>query len=348
MSHPSFPAIPAVALPAAHPVATGDWTPLDFRRLLFHFRISRSYERMTDYIAMQTDLLPDERIILFFLHAIYEDSQATIELYGRYIVALGNHARKSCLHIRRQDVDAFIRHYLINGAKPATINTICGALKSYFRHLVDSGLLEMNPTAFLKRRRRNAGQSLPGHLAHSLGEAELHRLFEGMVSANAPARDVALFKTLFMTGLRAEEAVSLTWENLVEWQGNSYLDVFGKGSKTRRVYLPLAARNALSELRAKTSPLPSHPIFASLRRPGCRISRHGLYALVKKWSKRVIRRRDVSPHWFRHSCFTQLASRGASLESIKALAGHESIETTMRYNEAAQLMKPAGMIFDRI
>ncbi|MBP9497335.1 MAG: site-specific integrase, partial [Bilophila sp.] len=50
--------------------------------------------------------------------------------------------------------------------------------------------------------------------------------------------------------------------------------------------------------------------------------------------------------WFRHSCFTQLASRGARLESIQALAGHANIQTTMHYNEAAQLMSPASAIFD--
>ena len=42
----------------------------------------------------------------------------------------------------------------------------------------------------------------------------------------------------------------------------------------------------------------------------------------------------------------RLASRGARLESIQALAGHANIQTTMHYNEAAQLMSPASAIFD--
>lgn len=149
-----------------------------------------------------------------------------------------------------------------------------------------------------------------------------------------------------MTGLRAEEAVSLKWMNVINWQGRWYLDVLGKGSKARRVYLPQKAQVALEELRRHTSPRPEYPIFENLRHRGRPISRHGLYALVKKWSSLVISRGDVSPHWFRHSCFTQLASRGARLESIQALAGHANIQTTMHYNEAAQLMSPASAIFD--
>ena len=46
-------------------------------------------------------------------------------------------------------------------------------------------------------------------------------------------------------------------------------------------------------------------------------------------------------------CFTYLASKGVRLESIQALAGHASIDTTMLYNEAAQLMVPAGTAFNK-
>ena len=68
--------------------------------------------------------------------------------------------------------------------------------------------------------------------------------------------------------------------------------------------------------------------------------------MVKKWLTVLMNRPEVSPHWFRHSCFTALACKGVRLESIKAMAGHASIETTMLYNEAAQLMEPAGAAFD--
>ena len=338
------PATLAAQLPENPP--RGEWVPLDLKKILFHFSASRDYENIADYIAFQDDLLPDERIILFFLHAIYDDSLATVNLYARYIVGLLNHVQRSFRAVRAADVDAYMRHFQMNGASPATVNTVGATLKSFFRHLVDSGLLSMNPTAFLKKRRKASSRALPGHLAHSLAEEELEKLFRGMAEAGAPFRDIVLFRLLFMTGLRAEEAVTLNWADLVVWQGQWYLDVMGKGSKARRVYLPDAVRDGLEELRRRTSPRPEQPLFANLRRPDRHITRHGLYYLVKKWSAAAIARTDISPHWFRHSCFTHLAARGASLESIKALAGHESIETTMHYNEAAQLMKPAGMVFN--
>lgn len=328
------------------------WTPLDLNRIVEHVKQSRAYERIIEYLAHQEELFVSERVIIFFLHAVYDDSFATIALYARYTVALFNHAQKEFYHINSHDIDAFIRHHQIQGSKPGTINTIIGALKSFFRHLVDAGILTVNPTAFVKKKRYDAKQRLPGHLSHSLSDTELQQLFEGMAVCGASLRDQALFKVLFLTGIRAEEAVRLKWSHLVCWQTRWYLDVFGKGSKRRRVYIPKQALAALNVYREHMGiseggiHKDSRPLFAHLRKPHTHISRHGLYVLVKKWCTQLLGRTDISPHWFRHSCFTQLAHKGASLESIKTLAGHESVETTMQYNEAAQLMQPAGMLFE--
>ncbi len=326
------------------------WEPIVLKEILEHFMASRQYERIGDYIALQDTMVANERIILFFLHTVYDDSLATIQLYARYTTMLINYAQKDFHQITAADIDAFIRHQQKNGSKPATINTSLGALKSFFRHLVDAGIITLNPTAFLKKKKNGQTRVLPGHLAHSLSEQELIQLFKGMSKNNAPLRDQALFHVLFLTGIRAEEAVRLKWSHFVSWQDKWYLDVFGKGSKTRRVYLPKQAVEKIqiykSDMIIRKGIIDAQPLFAHLYKPNKHITRHGLYVLVKKWCKRLLGRTDVSPHWFRHSCFTQLAHKGASLESIKALAGHESVETTMRYNEAAQLMRPAGMLFE--
>ena len=334
-------------IPSPHGEVSGNpWRPLRPERIHAHFVRSRDYENIGEYMAFQEDLLPDERVILFFLHRLYAQSLPTIRLYTRYLVGLLNHARTSCERISSLDVDVYLRHLERTGMKPSSRNTVAATLRSFFRHLADSGLIRLNPTAFLKRRRTPGSASvLMGHLTHSLADEDLRRFLEGMERVGAPFRDVALFRLLYMTGLRAEEAVSLRWSALLLWQNKYYFNVIGKGSRARRVYVPLPVMRDLQTLRAQAAG-PGAPVFASLRRPGQPISANGLYKLVKKWSVRVLERGDVSPHWFRHSCFTLLASRGVRLESIQALAGHASIETTMLYNEAAKLMEPAGTVFD--
>lgn len=71
----------------------------------------------------------------------------------------------------------------------------------------------------------------PGHLSHSLGRDELERLFAGMEEVGAPFRDIVLFRVLFMTGLRAEEAVSLKWMNVTTGKGAGILTCWVKAAR---------------------------------------------------------------------------------------------------------------------
>ncbi len=323
------------------------WRKIDNMLLMRRFQESLDYEDATGFVAMQTDLLPDERLILRFLITVYDHSLNTVDGYCRHIASFLNHAQKSSLQVTARDVEGFIRQCRAKGLKPRSVNTIIGALKSFFNRLTVTGAIPLNPTAFLKRRRADSGSVLPGHLSHSLSEGEMLTLFERLAEHKAPERDILLLKTLFMTGLRGEEIVSLRWRNVIEWQGKRYLDVLGKGNKARRVYLPRELDKALQSFGMRTGTDPNRPVFGNLRKPNQPIQRYALYQMVKKWLRVLMARPEVSPHWFRHSCFTALACKGVRLESIKALAGHASIETTMLYNEAAQLMEPAGTAFDK-
>lgn len=205
----------------------------------------------------------------------------------------------------------------------------------------------MNPTAFLKKRRkassprparpscaqprrRGAGKAVPGH-GRSRSALPGHRSFPPAVhdrTARGGSRDP-------------------DWADLCSRQGQWYLDVVGKGSKARRVYLPDAVRDGLEGAapggprrapNSRCSPI-SAARTATSPGTGCIIwSRNG--------PPRPSPGRTSRPTGSGTAASPTLAARGASLESIKALAGHESIETTMHYNEAAQLMKPAGMVFN--
>ena len=103
--------MPLPALSSAqHPKAIPDWTPLDRKRVLEHFMLSRDYENIAEYISFQSDLLPDERVILFFLHAVYANSTKTIELYALYIIGLFNYAKKSFNQLNAWDIVGYLRH----------------------------------------------------------------------------------------------------------------------------------------------------------------------------------------------------------------------------------------------
>ncbi len=338
-----------------HSALAGEWQRLDRKRLLYHFVESQSHNRIDLYLQHCSELLPNEKVLLFWLAKIYGNSMSTIELYARYAVQFLNYACKDFHAITYIDVDAFLKSLQSQGAKPATLNTVGATLKSFYKTMVDARFMEHNPTAFLKKAKKHRDQCLSGHLQHSFSQEEMETLLFYM-KEHALARDYVLMMFLYTTGLRALEACSLTWGNLVQWQNQWYVDVMGKGSKARRVYIPEATFSALMEYRNSFlgdvsrfvgKGVASMPIFPSQKNKNAHISRHGMYKIVKKWILEALGK-DASPHWMRHTCFTQQRLLGASLESIQAGAGHASIETTMQYNEAAALMDPAGKVFDKL
>ncbi len=341
--------------PASRVMATqAEWHPLDRARVMRHFRESLRHERVDRYLQGSTDLLPNEKVILFWLAKVYGDSMSTIELYARYAVQFLNHAHKDFHLVGHMEIDAFMRHLKGRGAKPATVNTVGATLKSFFRAMVDARFMQHNPTAFMKKTRNVRQQTLPGHLTHSFSETEMDRLLSYM-AGKAPIRDYALVQLLYMTGLRALEACALTWGDLVQWQDGWYLDVIGKGTKARRVYVPASAMQTLTTYRQAAfgvrpgdmAPgLDPLPVFPHQRNVRAHLSRHGVFKLIKRWVREGLGK-DASPHWFRHTCFTQQRLKGATLEAIQAGAGHASLDTTMQYNEAAALMEPAGKVFER-
>lgn len=334
-------------------IVINSWNEISKKRILFHFTESLHFERIDIFLKENTELLVNEKVILFWLSKIYGNSMNTVELYCNYLVRFLNHTKKNFNHVSHIDIDAFLRHLHTANMKPNTINTIGATLKSFFRTVADAGMMSYNPTSFIKKAKKKHKATLQGHLQHSFSSEEMKTLLNYM-QLHAPIRDYIIVHILYTTGLRAIELCNLRWEDLVEWQGAWYFDIVGKGTKARRVYVPRTSMEELMRFRQKIFMMPPYapaphllllPIFSSMRNVKNHISRHSIFRIVRTWVH-ISLGKSASPHWLRHTCFTQQRLRGATIEAIQASAGHSSIETTMQYNEAAALMKPAGKVFD--
>jgi integrase/recombinase XerD len=146
-------------------------------------------------------------------------------------------------------------------------------------------------------------------------------------------RDRAILETLYATGSRASEVVSLQVADL-HLEGG-YCKCVGKGSKQRIVPLGRPAVTALlaylSDLRPRlVRGAPDAPwVFVS--RGGKVLTREMLWILVKKYVRRAGLNAKVSPHTLRHSFATHLLAGGADLRTVQELLGHANIRTTQQY-----------------
>jgi site-specific recombinase XerD len=175
-----------------------------------------------------------------------------------------------------------------------------------------------------------------------LTKNEQHAL-ERAVTAGGVPRDIALVKLLLYAGLRISEAASLKWNQVHVGERTGEVTVTGKGRKRRTIPLGKEVRPsliALAKVDGQVVRVGSQPVTLSRLGSDKPVFEGREGALTAKTLWRIVGRYghatklyDLSPHVLRHTYCHNLAMEGGRLESIAALAGHESIETTRRYVE---------------
>ncbi len=216
------------------------------------------------------------------------------------------------------------------------------SLRGFHRFLVEEGLRGDDPTLDLP------SVSVSDMLPKALSEEETELLLGAVVGTGPMVlRDRALLEVLYGTGARVSEVVGLNLGDVlaaVDGSDLPLLRVLGKGNKERVVPIGSLARRALAEwLSGQGRPLVEPKKWASrsdaeavfLNARGGRLSRVGVFGVVKKYADRVGLADKVSPHVLRHSCATHMLGRGADVRVVQELLGHASIATTQRYTKVS-------------
>ena len=130
---------------------------------------------------------------------------------------------------------------------------------------------------------------------------------------------------LAATGARVSELIQIKIEHVQL----GYFDLYTKGGKIRRLYIPAALqRETLTFLsgQQRTSG------YLFLNRFGGRISVRGISQQLKNYAvKYGINPKVVYPHSFRHRYAKNFLEKFNDIALLADLMGHESIETTRIY-----------------
>ena len=134
-----------------------------------------------------------------------------------------------------------------------------------------------------------------------------------------------VIRFLAATGARVSELIQIKVEHIK----SGYLDLYSKGGKLRRIYIPKPLQDeALSWLREKQQ----ESGFIFLNKYGERITTRGISGQLKKLAVRYeIDPVVVYPHSFRHRFAKSFLERCNDIAFLADLMGHESIETTRIY-----------------
>ncbi|MBU0687431.1 MAG: site-specific tyrosine recombinase XerD [Candidatus Margulisbacteria bacterium] len=229
-----------------------------------------------------------------------------------------------------------LSHYVSQLSSKFSITSVArkiSSMKSFFHFLMREGRIKKDPSSEIKLPK------LPKRLPKALTFGEIFKLLAGgdKPKSHLWPRDLAILELLYATGLRASEIVSL---NIPDVNLDvCFVKCTGKGEKERIVPVGkkavAAIKDYLKNLRSKmTKNEKERALF--LDKNGHRLSRQGLFNLVKKYTREAGITRHTSPHTLRHTFATHLLERGADLRTVQEMLGHANISTTQIYTSVSR------------
>jgi integrase/recombinase XerD len=239
--------------------------------------------------------------------------------------------------VSSEDVIGFLRYLNESGLARSSVNRSMTTVRGMHRFLFAEGVLPHDPTADVEPAR------LPKGLPKALSEGDITALIDA-ASNDDPfgRRDRALLEVLYGTGMRISECVGLSLDD-VDIEA-ALLRVTGKGDKQRLVPLGRLAEAALAEWlepggRSALAPevwkTRSDQMAVFLNHRGGRLSRQGIWGVVRKHGLTAGIAERLTPHVLRHSCATHMLDHGADIRTVQELLGHASISTTQLYTKVS-------------
>jgi integrase/recombinase XerD len=275
----------------------------------------------------------DSGLIDEFCDALWlEDGLAknTLEAYRRdlsqFAAWLEARSGKSLFGADQADIQSYLGHQSRKKTRATSVARLLSALKRFYRHGLRQGRIKADPTL------RIESPKLPRGLPKSLTEEDVESLLEAPpVEKALGLRDRAMLETLYASGLRVSELVTLKLGQVSQDMG--VVRVTGKGSKERLVPLGEEAVDWIARYIKQRKAGPD-ALFLTDRGGG--MTRQAFWHLIRRYGRRAIPGRKLSPHVLRHAFATHLINHGADLRVVQLLLGHADISTTQIYTHVAR------------
>lgn len=266
------------------------------------------------------DTPTNDKIAELWLHG---KSPHTQELYRRTIdkLALATD-NKPLAWLTLEDIQLFCDRLLSEALSDSSRRTYISAAKSLLSFASKCGLINFNVGASVKPPM--AKDKLSERI---LDRDELYALLNANTSPHSRVnkRNRLILNLFYYGGLRVSELINLKWQDL----NGEYLNVFGKGSKTRVVRLPVPLIAELKAFKPRGSKRNDY-MFISARTKS-KLRRESVTQLIKAIAREVGIDKPVSSHTLRHCHATNSLEKGAPISLVKETLGHSSVAITSRY-----------------
>jgi integrase/recombinase XerD len=211
----------------------------------------------------------------------------------------------------------------------ATLQRKIACLRSFYRHLQRSSMIERNPASEL------SGPPLAKRRPQPLSRQDIQRLLaQPRGTSPAALRDRALLELLYACGIRVSEAIALEPGD-VDLE-TAVLRADANGPRERLVQVTSSALTTLRDYLEPGRP----PLLRPRKQPrlfvnqhGNGLTRQGIYKIVQHHARAAGLTEQITPRTLRHACATHLLASGVELRTLQAMLGHTNIATTELYTD---------------
>ena len=205
------------------------------------------------------------------------------------------------------------KNLLTDNFKPKTVNLRILGLNKYLGYIGKSRL-----------RLKTIKEQQRTYLENVISNADYEFLKKRLKMENNQTWYFAV-RFLAATGARISELIHLKAEHI----STGYFDIYSKGGKVRRIYIP---KQLCTESNAWLSGQRRSDGYIFLNQYGQRLTTRGIAQQLKKYAvKYGLNEKVVYPHSFRHRFAKNFLEKFNDISLLADLMGHESIETTRIY-----------------
>lgn len=203
--------------------------------------------------------------------------------------------------------------YLIETFKPKTVNLRIQALNKYLE-FVNKPRLRLKSVKVQQR----------SYLENVISNADYIFLKNKLRKENNQEWYFVV-RFLAATGARVSELVQIKIEHV----NIGYFDIYTKGGKIRRLFIPKKLKEEAKAWLASTN---RESGYLFLNRFGERITTRGISQQLKNFAEKYrMNPKVIYPHSFRHRFAKNFLEKFNDISLLADLMGHESIETTRIY-----------------
>jgi len=252
----------------------------------------------------------------------------TVSSYIRDITQFARHLWKGengdFESVTSDEVKRYFSDLQNTGRSPATISRSISSIKAFYKHMSDDGFKGENPVIGVPIAPIQKKQP------YILTNAEIESLLDQPDESTLKGcRDKAMFETLYATGLRVSEIISLDLNDVNLVTGL----IVCRNGKARTIPIYNEAIRAIS--RYLTNSRPSMAVTGEVslfvNTGGGRMTRQGFWKILKSYLDKAQISEEVTPQTLRHSFAAHLLENGADVRSLQKMLGHSDISSTQAY-----------------